>query len=296
MTHKPLVAFVAFVAWSFTLAGLEGCYAGSVSPAAPGGGYHWASDAGAGAATGMPCDVSAVLRANCWGCHAGTFSPSLVSYANLTAPSAVDPAQTVLQRSIARIHAASSPMPPPPRAPVSPADVAVLEAWAASGAPMASCDVDGGALPDAGPNPYDTPTVCTSGRTWLFGDWGTWDMQPGAACIQCHSRGGEGPRFEVAGTVYPTAHEPPNCNGANGAAPGGAVVVITDANGSVFRIPTNGVGNFGAGRTGMVMPYTATVEYQGRTRAMIAQQTNGDCNVCHTLAGAYGAPGRIMLP
>ena len=31
-------------------------------------------------------------------------------------------------------------------------------------------------------------------------------------------------------------------------------------------------------------------------RAMVAAQTSGDCNSCHTLAGTNGAPGRIMLP
>jgi len=30
--------------------------------------------------------------------------------------------------------------------------------------------------------------------------------------------------------------------------------------------------------------------------AMSALQTTGDCNGCHTEAGASGAPGRIQLP
>jgi mono/diheme cytochrome c family protein len=122
-------------------------------------------------------------------------------------------------------------------------------------------------------------------------------MTPGGNCIQCHATtGGEGPLFQLAGTVYPSAHEPANCNGANGNGPGGAVVVATGANGVEVRMPTNGVGNFAGWSTGLTFPYTARVEYQGRTRAMVAPQTNGDCNVCHTLAGTAGAPGRIMLP
>ena len=44
------------------------------------------------------------------------------------------------------------------------------------------------------------------------------------------------------------------------------------------------------------MPFTAKVTYQGRERAMTAPQTSGDCNGCHTQAGANGAPGRITLP
>lgn len=290
MSHKPLVMVAAF---SSAALALVGCYAGSASTAAPGDGYHWTSDAGSGAAAGIPCNVSAVLRAHCWSCHAGAYAPSLVTYANLTAPSAADPAQTVLQRCIARITAASSPMPPAPRAPVPAAELAVLQAWAASGAPMESCDVDGGALPDAGPNPYDTPTVCSSGTNWLWGYEGSSLMMPGGACISCHARSGEGPSYTLAGTVYPTAHEPDSCNGVVGA--GGAVVVITDAAGVEYRLTPNIVGNF-TSRTRIRLPYVARVEYQGRTREMIAPQTNGDCNVCHTLAGAFGAPGRIMLP
>jgi hypothetical protein len=29
---------------------------------------------------------------------------------------------------------------------------------------------------------------------------------------------------------------------------------------------------------------------------MTAEQTSGDCNGCHTPAGADGAPGRIVFP
>ena len=283
----------AFTVLSSAALALAGCYAGAASPVPPGGGYHWTTDAGgAAAAEGVPCDVSAVLRANCWGCHAGTYSPALVSYANLTAPSAIA-GQSVLQRCIARANAPSGQMPPAPSPRVSAADIAVLEAWAAAGAPMGTCNVDGGVIP---PNPYDTPTVCTSGSNWLWGDSGSWNMLPGGNCIQCHAAEGEGPRFQLAGTVYPTAHEPANCNGANGTGVDGAVVVATGANGVEVRIPTNAVGNFAAWSTGLTFPYTARVEYQGRTRAMIAPQTSGDCNTCHTLAGTSGAPGRVMLP
>ena len=44
------------------------------------------------------------------------------------------------------------------------------------------------------------------------------------------------------------------------------------------------------------MPFTAKVTHQGRERAMTTTQTSGDCNGCHTQAGANGAPGRITLP
>ena len=36
--------------------------------------------------------------------------------------------------------------------------------------------------------------------------------------------------------------------------------------------------------------------YMGRERLMIAAQTSGDCNSCHTQAGASAAPGRLLTP
>ena len=50
---------------------------------------------------------------------------------------------------------------------------------------------------------------------WTGGNRGSADMNPGRACITCHSTM-NGPSLTIAGTVYPTAHEPDLCNGANG--------------------------------------------------------------------------------
>ena len=103
---------------------------------------------------------------------------------------------------------------------------------------------------------------------------------------------GEGPLFAIAGTVYPTAHEPNYCM-ATGAA--GAVVEISDSSGAVHSLTVNTSGNFyyeGA----IAYPYAAKVLFEGRERAMNAVQTSGDCNGCHTQSGSQGAPGRILLP
>lgn len=287
----------AFTMLSATLLTTTGCF-GRRSLAVPsdGGG----ADGSLAAAVGVPCEVAAILRANCWACHAGAYAPPLVTYAELAAPSAVDSTQTVLQRCIARMNDTASPMPPAPRARVSTVDIAVIDAWATAGAPMSTCTEDAGAPPpgDAGPDPYGTPTVCSSGTNWLLGTHRSQNMEPGLACIACHARSRGAPRFDIAGTVYATAHEPDSCNGTNA----GAVVVITDATGGVWRLSTNSVGNFSALGTGMTMPYLARVEYAGRTREMVTPQSSGDCNTCHTLAGtttlagAPPAPGRIMLP
>ena len=112
-------------------------------------------------------------------------------------------------------------------------------------------------------------------------------MRPGAACPNCHS-------FTVAGTVYPTLHEPNNCNGINGNTMT-MNVVITDANGNVHTIPVNSVGNFYS-RANIRRPFRAKVIAGGTERAMVLPQMNGACNSCHTPLGANAAPGRIMAP
>jgi len=100
------------------------------------------------------------------------------------------------------------------------------------------------------------------------------------------------PQFEIAGTVFPTAHEPDDCNAEN---PAGVAVVITGADGQSFELAANRVGNFFLLER-VAMPYTARVISQGRVRAMRTAQRSGDCNGCHTQTGAGGAPGRILLP
>jgi hypothetical protein len=115
-------------------------------------------------------------------------------------------------------------------------------------------------------------------------------MHPGVACIQCHETD-RGPRLTIAGTVYPTAHEPDDCNGVAAS----VEVDIADADGNVFRVPVNAAGNFYATQL-VTMPFHAKVVAAGREIAMNAAQTSGDCNSCHTEQGANSAPGRITAP
>jgi hypothetical protein len=67
----------------------------------------------------------------------------------------------------------------------------------------------------------------------------------------------------------------------------------------VDSLTTNATGNFlierGKGKV-LVKPISARVLYKGKERRMKQQVDTGDCNSCHTEAGANGAPGRIMLP
>jgi hypothetical protein len=99
-----------------------------------------------------------------------------------------------------------------------------------------------------------------------------------------------GPKYAIAGTAYPSAHEPNDCNGVSG-----GQIVITDANGQTITLATNSVGNFFYQGT-IALPYHAKVVQNGAERVMASTATSGDCNSCHTPDGTGGAPGRIMLP
>ena len=75
----------------------------------------------------------------------------------------------------------------------------------------ASGETGGAATGGSTSDPFAAAQKCTSGNDWSSGEGPT--MRPGEACISCHSASG-GPRLAVAGTVYPTAHEPDDCDGA----------------------------------------------------------------------------------
>jgi hypothetical protein len=133
--------------------------------------------------------------------------------------------------------------------------------------------------------------VCTSGVTSHSSEGSS--MSPGDTCVTCHSSSnGEASMLTIGGTVYPTAHEPTNCDGVSVT---GATVVITDANNKVQTLTVNSVGNFQSSAS-VAAPYKASVVYNGATLSMITAQTSGDCNSCHSVDGANGAPGRVMLP
>lgn len=115
-------------------------------------------------------------------------------------------------------------------------------------------------------------------------------MHPGGPCIDCHTSGGEGPRFTIAGTVFPSGNELDDCNGSNGAA---LTVIITDRNGASVSLTVNDVGNFFTTQP-VAAPFTAKVVSPKGESAMTAPQTNGDCNACHAQTGNSGAPGRVV--
>jgi hypothetical protein len=260
------------------------------------GGSSAIADAGVPGGT-LPCDVQTLLSKRCTSCHGTTPSggapKSLVTYANLTAPDVTDPSKTEAQVALQRMQDTSAPMPPAPASQATNAEIATLQDWIDQGYPSGSCSDDAGtALPD----PLNASPTCTSNTTWRNGTRGSASMEPGQACITCHATtGGEAPTFSIAGTLYPTGHEPDNCNGVNGGTTG-AKVVVTGSNGNSVTLTPNTAGNFYS--TGSLPPpYQAkVVNAQGVERVMSGTASTGDCNSCHTQNGANDAPGRITLP
>jgi hypothetical protein len=139
---------------------------------------------------------------------------------------------------------------------------------------------------EAANDPLNAPAQCTSKVTWTNGE--DQNMRPGDACPTCHSE------FNLAGTLYPTGHEPIDCDGVDGLT-SSVTVVVTDASGTAHILYPNAVGNFFTEMT-FTPPFTAKVVANGKERSMLTPQTSGSCNTCHTQTGANGAPGRITLP
>ncbi len=229
---------------------------------------------------GLPCDVRALLELHCAGCHGEPLRHGavgrLLSRGDLLAPSPGFPGQTVAERALARMGAVDAPMPPPPSSVPLPGEQVILARYLASGAPAGSCPTWGEA-------------ACSSGVEDPSGEGPL--MEPGAACIQCHSDPQwPGPQFAAAGTVYPSLYEPDTCWGSPS-----VTVRITDAHGEVHTATSNAVGNFVFDRP-IARPYTAQVEAAGRVRTMHASQVDGDCNRCHVESGGVLAPGRVVAP
>jgi mono/diheme cytochrome c family protein len=307
-----MIKHTALLAGMIILAAAAGCYTGSAvdtnrsagGPAVDTDGTdpidnRGDDDAGsaARAPTGLPCDVAEVLATACAGCHGDRLSGGapnrLVHYEDLAAASEADPKMTVAELSVARMKSTKRPMPPAGK--LDAATVSVLERWVESGMPRGTCGEEPASEPpkskDAGPKDAapDAASVCTSGSTVAPGTPPSALMKPGKACIGCHSNAGA-PAFEIAGTVYPSLHEPNDCNGVSG-----VKVLIIDAAGNMISLPTNAAGNF-MRVSSFARPYRAMVVRGNSVLEMKTPQFDGDCNGCHSEWGTNGAPGRVMAP
>lgn len=271
-------------------------------PSGANGGTTSSSGTGGACVTdALPATVQSMLTNKCVACH-GTVplsgAPSLVSYADLTRVAASDASKTNAEVALARIQNNASPMPPAPGASATAGEIAALSQFISDGYPKASCPTGGGGATGTGGagtvDPLSAAPTCTSNTRWTQGNEGSASMNPGEACINCHkTTGGEGPTFSIAGTVYPTGHEPDLCNSKVGTS--GAQIVIVAADGQTVTLTPNSAGNFSL-RTSIKTPYQAKVTFQGRERLMLSAQMSGDCNSCHTQDGTNGAPGRVTVP
>lgn len=249
-------------------------------------------------AADLPCDVAAIIRGTCASCHGPVLAHDakihLTSRADLTRTSASDPSKTVAALCVARMQQADKPM--PPNASALDSAVQVFSDWIAAGMPEGTCSPAG--------VDYDTDTVCTSNQKWTLRDRGSKEMRPGVACISCHEQSGgrDAEIYSVAGTLYPSAHEPDDCYGADGTSTTAAKpqVIITDAAGKSFTLAVNAAGNFYTAAA-MTFPVHAKVKKGDVVYEMGGAIKDGDCNACHTQDGRANEGndyprGRIVVP
>lgn len=123
------------------------------------------------------------------------------------------------------------------------------------------------------------------------------DMNAGRACLSCHK--GK-PSLAVAGTVFGAPDQPNSCAAVqpDGSPISGAVMTITDAEGTVVDVDVRAKGNFLIKTKDhkLVPPYLAKLTWEGRTVEKQVPVQSGDCNICHTQTGTKGASGRLVLP
>lgn len=287
---------------ALVLGGLPGCSTASHSPARSRPDRVYSEDTGpsvdaADEIGDLPCDIASLVVTRCIVCHGvepTIDAHSLLSAADFRAASDVDPSRQVGAIAIERMRGTDlDRMPPAPGAAVPEADIATFEAWVNAGMPSGSCGVA---------DPFDVPPQCTSGSRWLFGERESANMEPGQACIACHTRRRLRLSLSLAGTIYPTAHEPDDCNAA---LDGPITVEVTDAAGQVLTLSPTPVGNFGT-TTHVTFPITARAISPRGYYEMTTAVNSGDCNGCHTQDGTstepagdpppVPAPGRIIAP
>lgn len=256
------------------------------------GGTSGGSDGGTGVPSDLPCEIEDLLVKRCLNCHgdplAGAPMPML-GHDDLIAGTPSNPQVSVAQRSLERMMDPALPMPPLPAAPATADEIAALSSWIDAGMPVGSCDTH---------DPFAVDPVCTSGTMWSGAEGPR--MAPGRDCIACHASSGEeeAPDYIVAGTIYPTGHEPDACNGLE--APDLRVIVRSMDSGAEVSLALAGAGNFGLRRSqapaGFTAPFSVSVQWQGRERLMSGAAPSGACNACHTQGGTNQAPGRVVAP
>lgn len=112
----------------------------------------------------------------------------------------------------------------------------------------------------------------------------------GDPCTWCHSKGGEDPHFDLAGTVYARRDSKD--------ALGGVKVRLFDEQGHEQTLVSNEVGNFffSEGDLALKFPIWVKLEYQGEVTAMQTPiQRERSCAACHRHSTSPSSPGHIYL-
>jgi hypothetical protein len=130
--------------------GASGTGSGGSSPRGSGGATGSGGAPGnGGAGGGLPCDVAAVLKAKCQGCHAATplsgAPMSLLTYADTQAPAPSSASTPVWKSMQVRVHSTTMTVMPPRGQPsLTSAELATLDGWFAAGAPAGTQACPGG--------------------------------------------------------------------------------------------------------------------------------------------------------
>ncbi|MCC7070753.1 MAG: hypothetical protein IT383_05490 [Deltaproteobacteria bacterium] len=290
---------------------------------------------GEGEGEGENATACAVLSNRCASCHNGgaidvdlraDAQQELVGAASPGYPGemlvvAGDPDASFLYRKMAGTQGPNRRGIMPPDGAVGAAELALVRAWIADGA-LDDCSASPPPPPPPPPPlepggdisehigapslvagfsdrvPSGVTGSCSTDQYWQFGNAESSRMHPGRACLECHQSEGEGPRRGFLGTVTQTVDDSNDCRGVGDV----RVDIIDDDDGSVLATATtNSAGNFIIESSTLCTqascpPYRVRLTLDGRTRDMLAPQTSGDCNACHSAAGSEGAPGRIVAP
>lgn len=158
----------SFVIGLSVLGVLVACSGSEESGVGPGGGTSSSSGGSSGTSSSsggvggnLPCDVDAIFAKSCRSCHGeptkfGAPMP-LLSHADLHADAKLAPGKKVFEQVAARIRDDAAPMPQPPNARLSAADMATIDAWVAKGAPAGDAVCNN----QPPPSPGVQPLSCT---------------------------------------------------------------------------------------------------------------------------------------
>jgi hypothetical protein len=261
-------------------------------------------------ASGLPCEIDDLLERRCRSCHSDPPASGpmpLVSRDHLLAAAPSDGTKTVGERALERMMDPVAPMPPAPGTPASAEEIAMMQAWIVAGSPAEDCG--GGGSSESGgepePNPFDAEPMCSSGRFWGDDDDGDPRMHPGRDCLSCHDEeraddpdDDDIPDLLIAGTIYPTGHEPNDCIGASSVDL--RVIVQSMVSAEEVTLEPNSSGNFLLHRSqapaGFEAPFQVKLVEGDAERIMPIAAPHGACNRCHTQDGTMDAPGRIVQP